>query len=499
MSVLDYIDSEVFLPAYGNDVPMINNPRVDAICKEIFYAVQNQETIFVYGDYDADGMYSVMVWREVFSLMKAKPPVVFKYIQRTHNLDRDIQSQLKETDARVVIICDTGSGLEDIRLVNMLQVLGYTTVVIDHHVFEGDYFMECEHRLMFNSYEERQSMGDCDVSGAYASLLVAKVLCEKYVGCSLAYNAKVFALASMYSDCVDMSSNIARALYTSVCSASAPGPLLFTSLNKWGYLYGRRMFSYIVAPKINGCFRTGRFDVLNRVLSVENKFEMQTIAGELQGVHTDASARIKMFIPLFNREQFGEILLCSIELTDELAALNLSSFTGVIATQIANQEKTMTIVVVKDGTIYRGSYRDCYDREMLKTFQLFSDAAGHPAAFGLSFMSLQDFKRHLSLLSGQLDTEYEKPYTTFNSGFIESSADLDALALYNEFMNIRPRILVSHRCESPRLQRSTQYNKYYDVGLPGRKPVMTSRSLISGSSLLIEPAICRGVELREIV
>ena len=179
--------------------------------------------------------------------------------------------------------------------------------------------------------------------------------------------------------------------------------------------------------------------------------------------------------------------------------LHIRDFTGVIATQIAEEEKAMVVAVVRDNRIYSGSYRDFYNREMLSTFKLFSTAGGHPPAFGLAFTSLSDFTRHLQLLAGQLETEYEKPYITLNSGVLSEEIDFDALALYNEYMNVRPSVIISHTCSVPKLLRSTNWNKYYDVGLPTTKPLMTPRHLLSGAHILIEPAICRGVELREMV
>lgn len=497
MSVLDFIDSDVFTTVYSGDVPMLHNEHVNAICKELMFAVRNREDIFVYGDYDMDGFCSVMVWKEVFNLAGAKPPVVFQYGQRTHQIDRDLVNQVEKTNARVIIICDTGSNQEDHRVLSMLQMRGYTTIVIDHHSFEGDYAIECEHRLTFNAFEERHCLDGCEVSGAYASLLVAKVLCENYLGCALAYNAKVFALASMYSDCVDMSSKLARALYSAVCSTNAKGPVFFSALNKWKYLYGRRLFSFIIAPKLNGCFRTGRFDLLNRALLAENRFQLQDVAEELQEVHKDARTRTKSFIPEFERQRFGDIVFCVHEATEETRLLHIRDFTGVIATQIAEEEKAMVVAVVRDNRMYQGSYRDFYNREMLDTFKLFSLAGGHPPAFGLSFTSLSDFTRHLTLLAGQLETGYEKPYITLNSGVLTSEVDFDALALYNEYMNVKPSVVISHTCKVPKLVRSTSWNKYYDVGLATAKPLMTPRHLLTGAHVLIEPAICRGVELRE--
>lgn len=495
MSVLEFLDSNVFTPVYQNDVPIINCPRVDAICQELRLAIQSGEEIFLYGDYDMDGFCAVMVWKEVLSLLRTRPPAIFEYTARTHTLDRDILRQVKRSKARVVIVCDTGSGASDQHVLGMLQMQGYTTIVIDHHVFMGDYAIECSNRLTFNAYEDRAFLGNCEVSGAYASLLVAKVLCEKYMNAPLAFNAKVYALGSMYSDCVDMSSDVARALYNSVAVANAVGPQFLNQLNSWNYLYGRRFFSYIVAPKLNGCFRMERLDMLNRIMSVSDRYQLRAVVEDLQAVHSEARTLTKAFIPQFTRTRIGNFVLCVHVLTDKSVAMHIRNFTGVIATQIAKEECAAVVVVVKEDRYYYGSFRDFYNRPMLDTFKLFADCAGHPSAFKVGFSDVDDFTRHLSLLM-QSDVVCEKPYMILNSGVLETDEDFDALALYNEYMNMKPSV-ISHTCVHTRCNRNTAYNRYYTVGLPANKIVMTKNVLVDGKTILIEPAICRGVELRE--
>ena len=113
------------------------------------------------------------------------------------------------------------------------------------------------------------------------------------------------------------------------------------------------------------------------------------------------------------------------------------------------------------------------------------------------FADLQEVKRHLVMLNKYLSCEISKPYITINSTLIENDADINAIALYNEYMNTESSAVVSHVCTGVKLARSTMYNKYYQVGLPTSKLLMTKRTLLDGSIILIEPAICRGVELRE--
>lgn len=497
MSVLEFVDPTMYDPAFGNEVPLVTSPNIQSICQELKFAIRNRERIFVYGDYDMDGFCAVMVWREVFSLLRAEPPVIFQYGARTHAIDKDILRQVRESGCRVVIICDTGSSVEDRGVLALLKSEGCVPIVIDHHVYYGDYYADAKNQLMFNSYEEGNRLGNNEVSGAYASLLVAKVLCEKHLDSALAFNAKVCALASMYSDVVDMSTPIARALYNSVCAGEFAGPALFLGLNQWNYWIGRRLFSYIIAPKINGCFRLEEFGLLNAVLQETDKYRLHDLCERLVEVHDTSRKRAKMLIPEFSREWIGEILLCVHELNDQTQLLHVRNFTGVIANQISKEEMAAVLVVVKIGNVYEGSCRDFYGRDLLSMFSLFCNAGGHPPAFGLSFSDIVEFKRHLKYLEAGSLANMVKQYITLSSSVLSSVSDIDALALYNEYMNTKPAVMISHHCEGVKLVRRTSFNNYYSVGLPEDSVVMTDRILTEGSHVLIEPAICRGVELRE--
>ena len=121
---------------------------------------------------------SDLVWEEVLSTLYDVRPIHFQYSTRQHTVDRDILQQVRRTSARVVIICDSGSGAEDRRVINTLIAQGYTPIVIDHHVYVGDYEQDRMVFKMYNSFEEIGLLGGAEVSGAYASLLVANHLCK---------------------------------------------------------------------------------------------------------------------------------------------------------------------------------------------------------------------------------------------------------------------------------------------------------------------------------
>lgn len=494
MSVLDYIDSSILSPVYKNKIPLIVSNNIDAICRELYFAIKSKEPIFVYGDYDMDGFCCQKVWSEVLTNLYDVPVVHFMYSRRTHHIDSSIVEQVKSSPARVVLICDTGSNYEDHEIVALLRSSGYVPIIVDHHVWEGDYKKDTKHQLIFNSHEESDCLGGYKISGAYACLLIANVLCTNYFNHSLSYNAMVYALASMYSDCVDLSTPIGRVLYNTVIMLGMPGPSLLTAMNERNYRYGKRFFSFIIAPKINACFRTERFGALNRALTVTDRYEIKSVVEELKEIHEEATKLVPMLVPQFEKERFGSILLCTHKATFETRALHVRNFSGLIANSIANSSKSAVVTLIYDNEHYEGSYRDYSGRKMLETFQLFCDAGGHDSAFGLKIYNMAEFRRHLDVLSKALEVEIKKDYVVLSSRLIESDMDLEALAVYNEYRNVQPRVLLLHRCDSIRTILSTKYRKVYDIGLP--YPVTTTMPLYDGLNILMEPTISKSVELR---
>lgn len=304
----------------------------------------------------------------------------------------------------------------------------------------------------------------------------------------------IYALASMYSDVVDLATPIGRALYNMVSTIKMPGPALFTTMNEWSYSYCRRMFSFIIGPKINACFRTEEFGPLNRAFNTRDKYEINAVFKQFKEVHSRAADLVNIFTPMFMREHIGDIVLCTVVATDETRLLHIRNFSGLIANKIAQEEKCMAVVAIKDNRHYEGSFRDFYNRQMLVTFKLFCKADGHDSAFGLEFFNIDEFRRHLNSLSTMLQTTVRRDYDVLASSLIQDMTDIQVLALYNEYMNVRPRVMISHRCQYARQMRATKFRKFYDVGLPCT--VSSTLPLLEGSSILIEPTITKQVELR---
>lgn len=493
--VLDYIDSTVFEPVFKNELPPKTTQSMVDIAKELYFAIKSGKRIFVYGDYDMDGFCSMMVWKEVFRILNYRNFKLFQYVSRTHKLDRSILEQVEEPC--VVVICDTGSSLEDRYLLVDLEMSGHTVLVIDHHNFEGKYETSMGAIRFFNVYEERDRFLGSSICGAYAALLVAKVLCEKFFQGTLSLSAKVFALAAMYADAMDMSTPAARALYNNVAMQKATLPYMFECLNKWGYKSTRRLFSFIISPVVNYSFRSERFTPLNVIATAEDRYTVMNAVRDLRKIHTETSAMIDPLSEEFNIEDFGQIKLATYVPTQEMVGWHIENYSGLIANKLSKREKCAVMTAVKCRNGYKGSYRDFFERPLLNSCKQFIPKAnGHPPAFGFEFKDISYVRRHLSVLAGKLSEGTGTENIMLSSTLIRDETDIDTAALYNEYMTTQPRIRIVHKCRSIKCIRTTKYSRTYACGLP--LLVRATQPLVEGQTILLEPCITKRVELRTI-
>lgn len=491
--MLEYLDSDVFEPVCGGELPKNTTDTMVNVAKEINFAMQYNQPIFVYGDYDTDGLMSMLVWKEVFYALKYPFVKFFHYGSRTHRVDTDIITQA--AGSKLIIICDTGSSVEDRNVISILTLSGSRVVVIDHHKSDYMYTGKIGTAWTYNSYEEKAALWGAEICGAYAALLVARTLCEDIIGGTLCLPARVYALCAMYADQMDMSTIPARALYNDVARHRRSAPALISYLNEFGYRFTRRLFSFIIAPKLNACFRSEQFRPLNQIVSARDPHAIQLHVKDLKSTHNDVSKLIEPFAGQFDHEQIGQILLATVDPSPEMLEMHVENFSGLIANHLCHKYKCAVITAIRFGRRYIGSYRDFFNRPLLDDCALFMQrAGGHPAAFGLEFSNLSEVKRYLSVLSGKMQEAVGTEQLTISSKLIKSELDVATLALYNEYMTTRPKVIVPHTCRELYCTRATRYTKTYRTTLP--LDIRSSRTLISGETIMLEPAITKKVELR---
>lgn len=492
MSILNYIDSSVFAPELDT-VKLFSSPNLMRIVNELYFAIRNNLHIFIYGDYDVDGFSAMQVIMETLKLLNYKNYSFYKYSKRTHKLQLDVLKQSE--NAHIVIVCDTGSSKEDSSIIAELQARHKVVLVLDHHNCDWGYENLLYLTPAYNSYEENQG----PMSGAATTFQAMALLCLR-LDKPISNNAKFWALASMYADNIDLAHEFGLSLYNDVAKQGRNLPPLGEILNQHNYMIGRRLFSYLISPVINSLFRGEGFSLLNTISSEYDKHCLLSLRDEAFKHKEKFDKDCTEALSRFQYEHIGSnILLAVYHLQPDDRFPLIRNFSGLIANKLAQAHKKIAIVLIHTAHAYEGSLRDYYNRKLLHDFQLFADADGHDTAFGLnvSEVSFPLFREHVTALSSALSCIPSLSFQTISSQLITTEEDVRTLALYNEYMNFRPLLYIDLLVQKCKVVRTTSFYKIYDVGLPLN--IIAKSSILPGTRIILEPCICKQVELREVV
>lgn len=124
---------EFLLPDYSQDIhdPFLFKDMTKA-CQRIYQAIEKEELITVYADYDADGVSSAVILNSVLTDLGAKVNVYLPHREREgYGLNLVAVEEIAGTGAKLIITCDCGvSNNEEVAFANTKQV---DVIITDHH------------------------------------------------------------------------------------------------------------------------------------------------------------------------------------------------------------------------------------------------------------------------------------------------------------------------------------------------------------------------------
>ena len=104
--------------------------------QRLLKAIYDHEKIVIYGDYDADGITSVVI---LYKFIKEITPHIAYYIpdriQEGYGLKNPAINEFKKNDVKLIITVDC--GISDNEQIAYAQSLAIDTIVLDHHAISG--------------------------------------------------------------------------------------------------------------------------------------------------------------------------------------------------------------------------------------------------------------------------------------------------------------------------------------------------------------------------
>ncbi|GAU76912.1 single-stranded-DNA-specific exonuclease RecJ [Fusibacter sp. 3D3] len=381
---------------------------MDIAVNRIKQAINGKEKIWIYGDYDVDGITSITVMCRYFKYIGIE---VSYYIPDRHDEGYGISRKgielIHETEGTLIITVD--SGITAVDEVAYAKTLGIDVIVTDHH--------ECQEVLpdafaIINPKIEGYPF-DMLCGCGVALKLVQALMTDSFMA-FIPSVMDVVALGTI-ADIVplrDENRIFTKLGLEQMKSSQIPG---IRALIKEANLEGKEInaghIGFIIAPRINASGRIGDPKIAVEMLLTEDHQRAEAIARDLSELNAERQSRERLIL-----EEAIDFIKTHIDLEREKILLVVgeswhTGIIGIVASKLCDRfSRPVVILNVEDG-VAKGSARSVDGIsifDVLSQFKnLYEKFGGHEQAAGLTLKA-----EHVALLKQGL-LEYSEAHISF--------------------------------------------------------------------------------------
>lgn len=358
-----------------------------------YAAIENQQKIAVYGDYDVDGVTSTVI---LYKLLEYHGSDVIYYIphreKEGYGLNKFSCKELRDRGVDLLITCDNGIAAKE--EIAYAKQLGMKTIIIDHHEppetdfpIEAEVIIDPKQRECTYPYKML-----CAGGLAYKFALAFHQHTKKTF--ALHDEFLIFACMATFCDVVDLldENRIIAKKGLELLNTDANTNIGLRALIREKNIDDKILTSYdigfILGPCINA---SGRLEIASMAVDLfitSDTQEAAILAKQLSDLNEE---RKKMTVDAVNRALQG---LEKYESSSVLVIYDETiheSIAGIVAGKIKDTVYKPTIVLTKGEEFIKGSARsiESYNifEEMSACKYLFERFGGHAMAAGLSIKS----------------------------------------------------------------------------------------------------------------
>lgn len=371
-------------------------PDMDKAVERIIKAINNQEKVMIYGDYDVDGITSITVLKKFLEERGLKTGhYIPNRLEEGYGLNENAIRSIAEQKYTLMITVDCGiSGIEEVELANQL---GIETIITDHH--EQSESLPNAYAIINAKRKDSQypfrGLAGC---GAVFKLIQA-------ISLRLGLEEKEF-LKYLDIVCVGTISDIVPLVDENRVIAKLGLKLVAQTRNiglrelilQSGYKkIDSNTISFSVAPRINACGRMGYQEEALDLFLTNNIEEARKITARLNSYNLERQTKEKDIFEQAIKELEKEDI-------EKLNTIVLSGdnwhhgVIGIVASKLTEKFYKPTILICFEDNIGKGSGRSLpgFDlhEALVETSAYLEKYGGHEMAVGLSLKKekYNDFK-----------------------------------------------------------------------------------------------------------
>jgi len=424
---------------------------MDKLVARVNQAIQDQEPILIFGDYDADGVSSTTVMMRVLVDLGAN---VDYYIPNRftegYGPNEPAFRQAAENGVRLIITVDT--GISALHEADVAKELGIDLIITDHHEPGPklpDAFAIIHPKLEDSIYPFR------DLAGVGVAFKVAHAL-YGFIPEDLLEIAAIGTIADLVS-LTDENRLIAKKGIQQMKRTENLGLKALLSMTKTELpSISEETVGFVIGPRINAAGRLGSADPAVQLLLTNDRDEAMMLAEEIDGLNKErqtlvasiadeAIAEVENNYPIKD----NHVLVIGMEGWN-------SGVIGIVASRLVEKYYRPTIVLSfdKEKGLAKGSARSIQGFDLFKNLSTCRDIlphfGGHPMAAGMT-LKLEDvdtLRQRLNALAAEQLTETDLiPVTevdievSLGDISIDSIAEMGQLAPYG-VDNPKPKVLI---------------------------------------------------------
>lgn len=376
-----------------------HSPIIQIICDRILKAKENNEKIFVGGDYDADGVCATTIMVDTLNRLGIEQgyyiPNRFK---DGYGLNVDVVKQAHAKGYTLIITVD--NGVKAYEACHLAKELGIEVIILDHHELEE---LPENFALLHPDYLDEPFKG---LSGAGVTLQVARALVgDVSLHIALAAVATIGDVMSVWGE----NRTIIHLGLQLINDHKIPhlSALLDTPHKR----VTEKDLAFQIVPKINAIGRLQELANPNNVVKYflqNNPQEIQRFAAQMVQINNQRKQMtLQMNVLAEKKDLSSDFIILHDERFHE-------GLVGLLAGKIANKYNKPTLIFKENDDLFKGSGRSAQGFDLYEFFQTdfeeFKSFGGHRDAIGCSIEKPQfaKFIEKVNQKFGQLSRDEQE-------------------------------------------------------------------------------------------
>ena len=371
-------------------------PDMDKAIDRILEAIDNNEKVLVYGDYDADGVTATNI---IYTFLKDQGLDVAYYIpnrlKEGYGLNKPRLKEFKDMGYTLTITVDTGIVAFEEAL--YCKEIGMDLVITDHHEVQDGKIPEAI--SVVDPKREECDLEFKEIAGCFVAFKLVQALAE-VIGMPEDYDKKFLSIVAIgtIADVMPLKSENRIAVEYGLKNIKENPNDGVRQLVKDLNSITAMNIAFSVVPKLNAAGRLGE-DTGAEMLMSSSEEEAKNILIQLNLLNEkrkqlviDITKKVSEIVDN-NQLQKNNVIVVEGDFHEGVV--------GIIASKIVEKYGKSAIILSKEGTVYKGSGRSNGTMSLFETVNkvkhLTEKFGGHAAAVGMTISeeNIEEFKNEL--------------------------------------------------------------------------------------------------------